>query len=112
NLSHQPQHIRINNRDYILLKTSTKLYILDRTGKTRINPKSTLTFSNQPVFYYNDKIITTNIQGDLITIDLQGNTALTNHNLNENHHIDASNKSLITLSDNKLTIKGKTIELD
>lgn len=112
NISHQPQHIRINNRDYILLKTSSKLYILDRTGRTRITPKTASTFSNQPVFYYNDKIITTNIQGDLISIDTQGNTSITNQNLNENHHIDASRKSLITLSENKLTIKGKTIELD
>src|SRR5690606_29565264 len=66
----------------------------------------------EPVFYYNDKFTTTNTNGDLISINLQGNTSITNINLTENHHIDASSKTLITLSENKLTIKDKTIELD
>src|SRR5690606_35752262 len=35
NIISQPQHIRIGRRDYLLFKTEDKLYILDRTGKTR-----------------------------------------------------------------------------
>src|SRR5690606_891461 len=41
-----------------------------------------------------------------------GNTALLNLNLTEKHHIDATSKTLVTQSENKLTIKGKTVELD
>ena len=109
---HQPQHIRVNRKDYITLKTANKFYILDRIGKSRITPKTATVFSTEPVFYYNDKFTTTNTNGDLISINLQGNTSITNINLTENHHIDASSKTLITLSENKLTIKNKTIELD
>jgi len=112
NIINQPQHIRINRKDYITFKTQNKLYILDRIGKTRITPKTSTTFSSEPVFFYNDKFTTTNAAGDLISIDTNGSTSTLNLNLTENHHIDASNKTLVTLSENKLTIKDKTMELD
>ncbi|MGE5943092.1 MAG: ribonuclease HII, partial [Flavobacteriales bacterium] len=83
-----------------------------RVGKTRISPKISTTFSSEPVFFYNDKFATTNAAGDLISIDTNGNTSTLNLNLTENHHIDASSKTLVTLSENKLTIKDKTVELD
>ena len=46
----QPQHFRIGTKDYIAFKTQNKLYFLDRTGNTRINPKTTSTFSNEAIF--------------------------------------------------------------
>ncbi|WP_100614932.1 ribonuclease HII [Confluentibacter citreus] len=112
NIINQPQHIRIGGKDFITLKTQNKLHILDRTGKTRITPKTSATFSSEPVFYHNNKFATTNTNADLISIDLNGNTSSLNLNLTEKHHIDASSKTLVTQSENKLTIKGKTIELD
>jgi hypothetical protein len=112
NIINQPQHIKINGKDFITLKTQSKLYILDRIGKARITPKTTAAFSSEPVFLYNDKFTTTTASGDLIYIDANGNSSLLNLNLTEKHHVDASNKTLVTQSENKLTIKGKTIELD
>ncbi|PKQ45342.1 ribonuclease HII [Confluentibacter flavum] len=112
NIINQPQHIRISGKDYITLKTQNKLYILDRTGRTRITPKTSTTFSSEPVFFYNTKFTTTNTTGDLISIDTNGNTSVLNLNLAEKHHIDASSKTLATQSENRLTIKGKTVELD
>ncbi|WP_100612898.1 ribonuclease HII [Confluentibacter lentus] len=112
NIIHQPQHTRINGKDYITFKTQNKLYILDRTGKSRITPKTNAIFSSESVFLYNDKFTTTTAGGDLISIDTNGNTSSLNLNLTEKHHIDASSKTLVTQSENKLTIKGKTIELD
>lgn len=112
NIIQQPQHFRINNKDYITLKTRNKLYILDRTGRSRITPKTSVTFSAEPIFLYNDAFVTTTSTGDLISIDLNGGTSSSKLNLSENHHIFASSKTLVTQSDNKLTIKDKTIELD
>lgn len=112
NINHQPQHVRINGKDYITFKTQNKLYILDRTGKSRITPKTTATFSSEPIYFYNDKFTTTTASGDLISVDTNGNSSSLNLNLTEKHHIDASSKTLVTQSENKLTIKGKTIELD
>ncbi|MFB9056650.1 DUF3352 domain-containing protein [Mariniflexile ostreae] len=108
----QPQHLRIGRKDYIIFKTQSKLYILDRTGNTRVTPKTTLHFSSELVYLYNDKFTTTTERGDILFIDTKGNVGSQNLNLSERHHIDATSKTLVTLSENKLTIKGKSIELD
>jgi hypothetical protein len=107
-----PQHFRVGNKDYIVFKTQSKMYILDRTGRTRINPKTSSSFSNEPIYLYNNKFTTTSPEGKLITIDTKGNSVSQNLNLSTQHHIETSSKSLVTLSDNKLTIKGNTYELD
>lgn len=112
NLVHEPQHIRIGKKDYLLLKTTNKLYILDRTGKTRVKPKNSYTYSSQAVYLYNNKFITTSQDGKLITIDTQGNTSAQNFQLIDLHHIVSTNKTLVTQSENRLTIKGKLIEMD
>lgn len=108
----QPQHFRIGSKDYIAFKTQSKLYFLDRTGNMRMNPKTSSTFSNEAIYVYNDKFITTSSEGNLITIDTRGNSASQNLNISEQHHMDSSSKTLVTLSDNKLAIKGNSFELD
>ncbi len=112
NIINQPQHIRINRKDYIIFKTEKKLYILDRIGKVRVTPKTSTSFSSEPVFYYDEKFTTTSLNGDLIVMDTNGDISSLNLNLTEKHHMDASSKTLVTQSENKLNIKGKTIELD
>ena len=108
----QPQHFRIGSKDYITIKTDHQLYILDRTGKTRITPKTNASFSSKAIYLFNNKFTTTTQTGNLISIDTNGNAATVNLNLSEKHHIDASSKTLVTQSENKLSIKGRTIELD
>ncbi|GAA4298993.1 hypothetical protein GCM10023163_20380 [Aestuariibaculum suncheonense] len=107
-----PKHFRIGSKDYIIIKTSDKLYILDRTGKTRVTPKTGYAYSNEPVFEYNNTFTTTGVNGHLISIDIKGNVASRNLNLSEKHAITTSTKTLVAQSENKLTIKNKTIELD
>ncbi len=108
----QPKHFRIGSKDYIAFKTKDKLYILNRTGKTRVTPKTSNTYSEEPIFLYKDKFTTTTNDGNLITIDSKGNTTIQNLNLSENHNIETTSKTLVTLSENKLTIKNKSLELD
>ena len=112
NIISQPKHFRIGNKDYITLKTQNKLYILNRTGKTRVKPKTQSNYSNQPIFLYNNTFTTTNLEGDLISVDTKGNISTTNINLSKNHHIETSSKTLVGLTENKLFIKSKTTELD
>ncbi|PNQ75418.1 ribonuclease HII [Hanstruepera neustonica] len=109
---HQPQHIRIGRKDYLLFQTATKLYILDRTGKTRVTPKSNFNFSGEGVYLYNDNFATTTSSGELITIDQNGNTASQNLGLFEKHDFVTTSKTLVALSENKLRIKQNTYELD
>jgi hypothetical protein len=111
-LNHQPQHIRINRKDYLLFKTNNKLYILDRTGKTRVTVKKNYNYSNQAIYLYNNKFTTTSKDGKLITIDTRGNTSEQNLNLTDLHHIETTSKTLAAQSENKLIIKSKTLELD
>tara|TARA_R110002049_G_scaffold122467_1_gene277326 strand:+ start:864 stop:3299 length:2436 start_codon:yes stop_codon:yes gene_type:complete len=109
----QPKHFRIGRKDYIVFKTKSKLYILDRTGKTRITPKTSSNYSNKDIYLYENKFTTTTNKGDLITIDTRGNTAIQNFNLSsENHNIETTSKTLVLQSENKLSIKRNTLELD
>ncbi|KAA5826177.1 ribonuclease HII [Algibacter amylolyticus] len=108
----QPKHFRIGTKDYITLKTENKLYILDRIGKTRVKPKTSYSYSDQPVFLYNNAFTTTTASGDLVLVDSKGNASSRNLNLTENHHIETTSKTLVTQSENKLVIKNKTTELD
>lgn len=111
-LIYQPQHIRIGRKDYLLFKTANKLYILDRVGKTRVSPKNSYNYSNQAVYLYNNKFTTTTTDGKLVTIDTNGNTAEQNLQLTDRHHIETTSKTLVAQSENRLTIKNKTLEMD
>jgi hypothetical protein len=108
----QPKHFRIGSKDYITIKTEKRLYILDRTGKIRVKPKTSDTFSNQPVFLFNNTFTTTTIDGNLISVDTKGRVSARTLNLSENHYIQTTSKTLVAHSDNKLIIKSKTTELD
>tara|TARA_R110000868_G_scaffold194178_3_gene439531 strand:- start:26440 stop:28875 length:2436 start_codon:yes stop_codon:yes gene_type:complete len=108
----QPQHFRIGSKDYIVFKTQSKMYILDRTGNTRVNAKTTTSYSNESIYVYNNKFTTTSTDGKLVSIDTKGNSISQNLNLSPQSHIESSSKTLVTLSENKLTIKGNTHELD
>ncbi len=108
----QPKHFRISSKDYIVFKTQSKFYILDRTGNTRVTPKKTSTYSNQPIFLYNNTFTTTLLNGNLVSVNTNGSVSTQNLNLSEKHIFFASSKSLIAQSDNKLLIKNNDVELD
>ncbi|WP_189362460.1 ribonuclease HII [Algibacter mikhailovii] len=108
----QPKHFRIGTKDYITIKTANKIYILDRLGKTRIKPKSSHNYSSQPLYLYNNTFTTTTDSGDLISIDTRGNVSQKRLNLSKNHFLETTSKTLITQSENKLSIKNRTTELD
>ncbi|GGX05539.1 hypothetical protein [Aquimarina muelleri] len=108
-----PKHIRIGSKDYILLpEKNGKLTILDRLGRTRINVKEKINFSKNEWYPYLEKLTSTTKTGELIQVQNDGSFVKQNLNLQEENLIVATNKTLVTLSENKLTIKGKTLELD
>ena len=108
----KPEHFRIGSKDYIIIKTNKNLYILDRLGKIRVKPKQSFSYSNQPVFLYNNTFTTTSESGDLVSVNPLGNVSSRNLNLSNNHFIETTSKTLVTQSENKLFIKNKTTELD
>lgn len=107
-----PQHFRIGTKDYITIKTENKLYILDRTGKTRVTPKTSENYSTQAIYLHKNKFTTTIRNGKLISIDTKGNTATQNLNLTSSHYITTTNKTLVTQNENTLNIDNTTVNLD
>jgi hypothetical protein len=86
--------------------------ILDRVGNSRVKSKENISFSNNGIFLYNNRFTTTTSKGDLIQIDQNGKSFSTNLNLDEKHFITCTSKTLVTLSENHLTIKSNSIDLD
>lgn len=112
-VTHTPKHIRIGRKDYILIQdASGKLSILSRTGKTRVPLKEKIDFSENDWYEYKGRFVSTNKSGELLKISEKGNIQKENLRLSENHQIDATIKSLVTLSENILNIKGNKVNLD
>lgn len=108
----QPQHFRIGRKDYIVFVQGNELEILSRVGKTRVNVKHNISFSDSGIYLYENKFTTTTTKGELVQIDENGKMSSTDLNLREKHGITATNKTLVTLSENILHIKTNKIELD
>ncbi|MEH6538154.1 MAG: ribonuclease HII [Psychroserpens sp.] len=111
-ISSQPKHFRINRKDYIIFSHGNKLEILDRVGNRRINVKENISFSENEIYIYKNKFTTSNTNGELLEINQRGNVNHTNLNANSEHKIATTSKTLVVMTDNKLTIKSHTLELD
>ncbi|MGB2085831.1 MAG: hypothetical protein ACPHUE_01825 [Flavobacteriaceae bacterium] len=111
-ISAKPKHIRIDKKDYIVIKEENgTLNLLTRTGKPRIKVKTKFSPSNQDIYSYLKTFTTTSSAGDLIQIDTKGNIVKTDLALEKGHAINATTKSLVTLSENTLVIKGIPVTL-
>jgi hypothetical protein len=111
-ITSQPKHFRIGSKDYILFSSKNKLIVLDRVGKPRVTIKDEFDFSDNNIFLNNNKFTFTNTSGELIQVDNKGRVAKQSLLLNKKHGFDGSSKTLIYQTENKLTIRGQTVELD
>ena len=111
-LMQPPKHIRLDSKDFILLQQNDgNLRVVSRTGKDRIRLNEKINFSNNAIFSYLNTFTTTDIYGNLVQIDPKGNVTRTPKVLNQNHSIDMTSKSFVSLSENTLTIKGIPVNL-
>ncbi|WP_299529711.1 ribonuclease HII [Ulvibacterium sp.] len=108
-----PKHFRIGKKDYLTFKLSDgSLKILSRVGKVRVKVDKKIDFSENEIYVYKNKFIATDKKGILYQIDERGKTTEANLNLNEDHGLDATNKTLALINNNELSIKGNKVELD
>lgn len=112
NITTQPKHFRIGRKDYIVFADGSTMEVLDRVGNRRINVKESIDFSDNEIFLYKNNFTTSNSTGELLEVNLKGTVNHKNLNLSEKHSITTTSKTLVALSDNKLTIKTHTINLD
>ena len=108
----QPKHFRIGSKDYIVFAAGKTLKILNRQGNVRISVKDKIHFSDNELYLYQNKFTTTNTLGQLVQVDTQGKLSTKNLNLTDKHHIETTSKTLVAMSENKLIIKSRTIDLD
>jgi len=111
-INSQPKHFRINSKDYIVFAAGNIMKIINRQGQSRIDVKESIDFSDNEIYLYKDLFTTTNRNGDLVQVNSNGSVSKQNLNLDNNHAITTTSKTLVTLSENNLTIKQNTFELD
>ncbi|MEM9363460.1 MAG: ribonuclease HII [Bacteroidota bacterium] len=108
-----PRHFRVSGKDFLVFQLADKtLKILHRTGRDRISVKQKVDFSKNGVFLYKNKFSTTDRKGVLVQVDTKGKITKTNFNLNKDHGMYATSKTLALMNDNILSIKGKKVELE
>ncbi|MEM9001798.1 MAG: ribonuclease HII [Bacteroidota bacterium] len=108
-----PKHFKLLKKDYLvfLLENNT-MKIRHRAGQDRVNVTEKIAFSNNTVFLYKNKFSVTDKKGILYQIDTGGKLSKTNFNLNKDHGMFATSKTLALMNDNLLSIKGKQVELE
>jgi len=111
-INSQPKHFRINSKDYIVFAAGNTMKILNRQGQTRIDVKESIDFSENGIYLYKDLFTTTSQKGELVQVNSNGSVSKQSLNLDKNHAINATSKTIATLSENNLTIKQNTFELD
>ncbi len=111
-ISTQPKHFKINNKDFLVFATGNKLMLLNRKGQSRVTVKENIDFSGNEIFKYKNTFSTTTSNGELVQVNLKGTVSKQSLNLTNSHFIETTNKTLVTLAENKLTIKQKSTELD
>lgn len=108
----QPKHFRIGSKDYIAFAAGKTLKVLSRQGGVRINVKDNIRFSDNELYLYKNKFTTTNTLGQLIQVDTRGKLSTKTLNLSDKHKIATTSKTLVSMTENKLKIKSRTVDLD
>ena len=111
-ITSQPKHIRISRKDYIVFKSLDRLKILNRQGSSRISVNTDINFSDNDIYPYQNQFSTTTAEGALVQVDTKGRLTQQNLNLPKDHFLESTNKTLVTQTENKLSVKLKKIELD
>ncbi len=112
NIITQPKHFRIGRKDFLVFAEGNHIEILDRVGKTRIDVRNNISFSENEIYLYQNKFTTSSTNGELIQISSNGNKTSRNLQVNSDHKFATTSKTLVVLNDNKLTIKSNSIDLD
>lgn len=114
-----------DGKDFVIFADTLKTYIVNRKGETRIDIKTPFVKSKNNIFYFftakkaeNSYFLTTNSQGDIIKINLNGDVVTSKiKEFTDNHYFDFRDingdgkKDFIFLDDNKLEIYGQNKKL-
>ena len=106
------KHIRIKGKDFIIVQEENgNINILNRRGESVIDVDSKLFSSINPIWSYLDTFTTSDVDGNLVQIDTKGNIIKTPDNFGDNHLLEMTTKTLVSISENTITIKGIPVKL-
>jgi hypothetical protein len=107
-----PKHFRIQNKDLIVFKTKSKFNIINRRGDIRIKLKSDIKFSNDYIYSYQNNLVSTSNNNDIVKIDLKGNIDKIKED-NSNKIFIVSNDDFISyLINNSIKTRKNKIDLE
>lgn len=112
-ISRPPQHMRIGNRDYLVFRLENgQIRILNRVGDVRVKVNETFDFSDNDIFLFEGTFTFSERNGNLISISPSGKLSKRNLNLNADHGMYATSKTLALMNDNVLRIKENQVALE
>lgn len=108
-----PKHIRIKNKDYIVVpEQNGKLQLLSRQGKERIAVKGKIDFSESAWYENSNSFVSLAADGTLLKIDSNGKISKEQVAGSNGLKITANENVLVLFSDNILKINNKEIQMD
>jgi len=108
-----PQHIRMKNKDYILVpEGSGKLNILSRQGTSRVKVEDEIDFSENQWYSNNGNFISVTSKGEIIRIDENGGVKKEKLANFTDPFFTATEDVLVFHSENNLKINNNTVTLD
>ena len=111
-LKYSPKHIRIGSRDYIvMIQKNGKLLLLDRRGNIRIKTPNNLVVSSN-IYLHQNGFIGLDNKNRLFRIEINGKISYRTLPFETTYHVCARGKNLVLLTENKLEINGRLLELD
>ena len=111
-LKYAPKHFRIGTRDYIaMVENSGKLLLLNRRGNVRIKTPNDLILSSD-VYLHQNGFIGLDNKNRLFRIEINGTISYRTLPFESSYRMDARGKNIVLLTENKLEINGRLLELD
>ena len=107
-----PKHYRIQNKDLIVFKTKDKFQIINRRGDIRIKIKTDIKFSNDEIYSYQNNLITTSENNEIIKINFKGDVTKIKED-NSSEIILVSNDNFISyFINNSIKTQKNNIDLE
>ena len=88
-----------------------EIKILNRRGEIALKIDSKISKSKNPIWQYLNTFTTSDKEGNLVQIDTRGNIIKSPEDWSENHLLEMTTKTLVSISENTLTIKGIPVKL-
>lgn len=107
-----PQHIRIGNKDYIIIaEENGNLNILSRVGKIRVPVPKKLRFSEIPIEKEGSDFVVITKDKTKVSISQSGTLSSVPLNVTDTYYFTIYGNTKLTLDDNLMRLNGKLTEL-